>query len=480
MRPAGITISEYSEPSSDFTVLSLNRRVGELLSTAFPQPVWVRGEIAETSRTNARGHTYFSLVEPSPDGMGQPLAVIDCALFAGSRPSIVRTFAREGQVFQLTEGMNIRIQGRITLWDKGGRYQLIVNDVDPSWTMGNQAKKLRRLVDKLRQEGTLQANGELDLPLAALNVGLITAHGSAAEQDFIQGLKDSRYPFRVHIAYAPMQGSGTTQGVIDSFNRLLTIPDIDAVVLTRGGGSSTDLAWFNDEHIAGVISQVPWPVISAIGHETDTTLPDFVSHTSVKTPTQAADFLVNRIADLIGNIDSLAVVLHRAASRSTASARNRLSTAAAVLSRSGRLVFSVQKREINSLANWLIRSTGISISASSGKLERCGSSFKKSLRTGNIRRLGKELNSIERGLASSVSRKLEIDLMRIENLEAAVKGNNPERLYRKGWATVLGKDGKLLRSIKDTAIRENIEVILRDGSLLAKTEKIIPGRTDNE
>jgi exodeoxyribonuclease VII large subunit len=411
--------------------------------------------------------------------MGQPLAVIDCALFAGSRPSIVRAFAREGQVFQLTEGMTIRIQGRITLWDKGGRYQLIVNDIDPSWTMGNQAKRLRRLVDKLRQEGILQANGELAMPIAPLNVGLITAHGSAAEQDFIQGLKDSRYPFSVHTAYAPMQGNGTTQGVIDSFNRLLTVPDIDAVVLTRGGGSSTDLAWFNDEHIAGVISQVPWPVISAIGHETDTTLPDFVSHTSVKTPTHAADFLVNRMADLLGNIDSLAVVLHRAASRSAAAARERFSTVAAVLSRSGRLIFSVQNQEMNTLQNWLVKSTGISISAASGRLERRGNSFEKVLKTGNIRRLGKELNSLEWELASSVLRKLEISLMRIENLEAVVKGNNPERLYRKGWATVRGKNGKLLRSIKDTAIKEKIEVTLRDGSLMAKTEKIIPGRTDN-
>ena len=141
VKPAGNTISDYSDVASDFTVLSLNGRVSELLTTAFPQPVWVRGEIAEVSRTNARGHTYFRLVEPSPDGMGQPLAVIDCALFSGSRLPVVREFARIGQVFQLNEGMSIRIQGRVTLWDKGGRYQLIVENVDPAWTMGNQALK---------------------------------------------------------------------------------------------------------------------------------------------------------------------------------------------------------------------------------------------------------------------------------------------------------------------------------------------------
>ena len=480
MRPAGNTISDYSDIPSDFTVLSLNRRVSELLSTAFPQPVWVRGEIAEVSDSNARGHTYFRLVEPSPDGMGQPLAVIDCALFAGSRPLIVRSFARAGEVFQLTEGMTLRIGGRITLWDKGGRYQLIVEQIDPTWTMGDQANRLRKLVDKLRKDGILEMNAELHMPLAPLNIGLITAQGSAAEQDFLQGLKESKYPFRIFAAYAPMQGDGTTRGVIESFNRLLPVPDLHAVVLTRGGGSATDLAWFNDEHIAGVISQVPWPVISAIGHETDTTLPDYASHTSVRTPTHAANFLVNRIADLAGNIDSLAVMLHRTASRGVARARERLSSTAAVLLRSGRLIFRTQKQEINTLENWLVRGAQSTISSASRRLERCDSSLTSALKTGTLKRLEKELNSLERTLASSVFRRLEMCSMHLQNLEAAVTGNSPQRLYRKGWATVRGSNGELLRSISDTSVKEEVEVTLRDGSLSARIERIAPGRTDNE
>ncbi len=480
MRPAGNTISDYSDISSDFTVLSLNRRVSELLSTAFPQPVWVRGEIAEVSDSNARGHTYFRLIEPSPDGMGQPLALIDCALFAGTRPLVVRQFARAGEVFQLTEGMTLRIGGRITLWDKGGRYQLIVEQIDPSWTMGDQAHRLRRLVDKLRKDGILEINSELRMPLAPLNIGLITAQGSAAEQDFVQGLKESQYPFSVFAAYAPMQGDGTTRGVIDAFNRLLAVPDIEVVVLSRGGGSSTDLAWFNDEHIAGVISQVPWPVISAIGHETDTTLPDYASHTSVRTPTRAANYLVNRIADLMLNIDSLAVMLHRAASRGAARARERLSSTAAVLLRSGMMIFRTQRQEISALENWLVRGARSSITATSSGLERCGNSLASALKTGTLRRHEKELNSLERTLTLSVSRRLEMCSMRLANLCAAVTGNSPQRLYRKGWATVRGRNGELLRSISDTTIKEKIEVTLRDGSLSARIERITPGRTDNE
>jgi len=479
-RQAGITISDYSETTSDFTVLSLNRRADELLSSAFPAPVWVRGEIAEVSRVNARGHTYFRLVEPSHDGMGQPLAVIDCALFAGNRPSIVRAFAREGQLFEVSEGMTIRISGRVTIWDKGGRYQLIVESIDPSWTMGDQAKKLRRLVDSLKQDGVLQANGELDMSPAPLNIGLITARDSAAEQDFLQSLIDSRFPFSIYAAYAPMQGKGTAQGVIDSFNRLLEVPELDAIVLTRGGGSSTDLAWFNDKHIALIISQVPWPVISAIGHETDTTLPDFAAHTAVKTPTQAADYLINRLADLTGNIDSLAAILHRSVSRGVAAAQEVLSARMAVLSRSGRLVFRAQRKEILTLQNWLVRSTRAAVSAASARLSRRGISLSKVLDAGNIQRFDRQINSLNRELASSLSRRFEIAHMRLKALETAAEASNPDKLYRKGWATVRTGNGELLRSISDTAAGEAILVTLRDGSLHARTERIFSERTDDE
>jgi len=478
VKPVENTISEYSDLSSDFTVLSLNRRVSELLSTAFPQPVWVRGEIAQTSGN--RGHTYFRLIEPSPDGMGQPLALIDCTLFAGNRPLIVREFARTGQVFQLSEGMSIRVLGNVALWDKAGRYQLIVSMIDPSWDIGNQAQRLRKLVDKLRQEGILRANAELDMPLVPLNIGLITATESAAEQDFLQSLKESKYPFRVYTVYAPMQGSGTTQGVINSFNRLLSIPNLDVVVLTRGGGSSTDLAWFNDEHIAGVISQVPWPVISAIGHETDTTLPDFVSHTTLKTPTRAAAFLVDRVTDFLSDINSLAILLDRSASGRIASANRILSATAAVLLKSGKSVFSVQKKEISAARNLLTMSLRNAVSTASRILEVRENSLAKVIETGKIRILRRELEPLEREFISSVLRKIKVNFMRLEYLEATVTANSPEILYRKGWATVRAADGKLLRSIRDTAINAGIEITLKDGSLLAETKEIIPGRKDNE
>ncbi len=144
------------------------------------------------------------------------------------------------------------------------------------------------------------------------------------------------------------------------------------------------------------------------------------------------------------------------------------------------MIFRTQRQEINTLENWLLRGAHSSITAASGRLERCGTSLESVLKTGTLKRLEKELISLERTLGLSVSRRLEMCSMHLQNLEAAVTGNSPQRLYRKGWATVRDKDGELLRSISDTSIKEMIEVTLRDGSLSAEIERITPGRTDNE
>lgn len=436
--------------------------------------------MAEVSRANARGHTYFRLCEPSPGGMGQPLAVIDCALFAGNRPDVVRSFAREGQVFQLMEGMTLRVQGRVSLWDRGGRYQLIVEAVDPSWSMGDQARKLRRLVDKLRREGVLEANSELSMPLAPLRVGLITSRDSAAAQDFLQSLIESRYPFRVYAAWASMQGENTAGSVIEAFNRLLGVGELDAVVLTRGGGSSTDLAWFNDERIAGVISQVPWPVVSGIGHETDTTLPDFAAHTSVKTPTRCAEFLINRLADFAANVDALASILHRSATRRTAAAREKLASLAAVLSRSGKVAFRLERRQLETYGDLLARGARSSITRTRSTLEGLETALFRLPETGRIGKLERELDGLQRSLVTSAGHRLSLASARLESLEASVRGNDPGRLYRRGWATVRNSSGELVRSIEDTSLKELLLITLRDGAIHARTEKVVPEGSDDE
>lgn len=284
--------------SREYTILELNSTVSRILDDGFPEVFWIRGVITGLRRQSARGHTYFQLADPAPDG-GQSPAVVDCALYAGDRAAIAIEAGRQGGVLDLENNTEVRILARVNFWERAGRFQLVMKGFDPHFAGSSSAIHLQKLLSKLSLEGILEENGTLPFPVLPLTIGLVTARDSAAERDFVKTLEESGYPFRVFVAGAVMQGSRTAESVCGAFNSLLSsavCSELDAVVLTRGGGSQTDLAWFNQEEIARTIAQVPWPVISAIGHEIDSTLPDFTAHTRAKTPTHAATILVDATA----------------------------------------------------------------------------------------------------------------------------------------------------------------------------------------
>jgi exodeoxyribonuclease VII large subunit len=436
--------------SGDFTVLGLNTRVHDLLETAFPYPVWLRGEVSSTPRPNSRGHTYFQLIDPDPSG-GQPVASLDCVLFAGTRAQAVRDFAREGSDFRLEAGMAVRVLGNVDVWPPGGRYQFVVQAVDPAWTSGEEARRLRRLLEKLTETGVLGENSTLAMPRVPLRIGLVTAENSAACRDFVQTLAESGLPFTVYAAWSAVQGKDTSASVTAAFNALLGVPDLDVAVLTRGGGSATDLNWFNDEAIAITISQLPWPVISGIGHETDTTLPDYAAHTRAKTPTHAASILVDRVADFLGDMEGLAAQLARSAIPCIRTASERLKGLAS------RLGLHASHRL--HLARTALRGVGGSVS-----VDTLG------------RRLAARatvLDTLAWRLGTGASVRIRDLQLVLERLSSEIEKRDPGRMLELGWALVRkGRQGGLLTSVKSVSPSEEIDVTMRDGSLTAKVTEV--------
>ena len=466
------TVSKSTE-ANDLSVEELNRKVSSLLETAFPYPVWVRGEIAGNPRPGRRGHAYFQLVEPSEDG-GFPRASVDCALFAGSRASIVRQFARIGEPFDLKEGMSIRVLGRVNLWPKAGRYQLVISAIDAAWSQGTQALRLKRLAEKLRREGVLGLNGRLSLPRLPLRVGLVTSKDSAASRDFLQTLAESRYPFQVFAAWAWMQGERTGSSVSSSLRRLASIDDLDAVVLTRGGGSTTDLGWLNDEEIARAIAHSPHPVVSGIGHEIDTTLPDLTASVRAKTPTQAAAILVDSVAGFEADLDSLGRMLERSALPALRSEASRLRSAASSLARAVHLRCGGASAAVDRQLAALIRDTKRLAQGSyrlvDRRLERLGdANLSKRLRNRRS-----QLEEVRKALGNGVRALLASHGLRLEKLAGLAESRDPERALALGWAIARHADGRLVESVGELSPGDVIDVRLRDGSLSARTEDIRP------
>lgn len=419
-----------------------------MLSMAFPEPVWVRGVVALGKKGGRTGHIYFQIADPCPEGDQTPAAA-DCALFAGDRIRIARELGRQGFQLEIEDGMEARFQVSPSIYERNGRFSYIVRGFDPEYTGAASTLHLKRLVEKLQKEGVLGENGELPFPDLPLRVGLVTAENSAASEDFLQTLRESNYPFEVFTSWAPMQGEETARGVTGALVRLIGIPLLDVAVITRGGGSATDLAWFNDERIARTIAQLPFPVISGIGHETDMTLPDFAAHTRAKTPTHAAMIIVDRVASFSDAVENTALRLHRAAAPKLSLERLKLSQLSASLTeRASRPSF--KRLAVLSRATALIQGRVLP-------------------RVSGLNRLLDQLSS---RLAGSASELIASRAALMNGMESVVSRRDPGKILALGWAIAVAPDGRPLGSVGSVQPNDKVSLRLSDGKLHTRVEKV--------
>lgn len=276
----------------------------EFLGEAF-SAVWVAGE-AQRVRPSARGHVYFELVEKGE--RDEIVGKLDAVIWKGDFLKVQRLLAASQQ--KLVDGVQIRCRGGLDFYAPSGRLQLCVREVDPAFTLGLLERRRRETLAALTAAGLLEANRALPLAELPLAIALITSHGSAAYHDFLSGLIESGYGFRVTFFHAAMQGKEAEREVVSALRALQSLR-IDAAVLIRGGGSRTDLAAFDSRAIAEAIARAPFPVLTGLGHEIDRAIADLTAHSAFKTPTKVAEFLIERMA----RADQAVADLRRALSR---------------------------------------------------------------------------------------------------------------------------------------------------------------------
>ena len=289
-----------------FSVGELNHAIAEALVDAFPRQIWVRGEIQQFHKSR-NGHAYFELVEKD-GGRDRVRAVLRVALFRGEVPGVNRALEEVPGV-RLTDGVEVRIRGRVDFYPPVGRLQLVMNGIDPVFTVGRLAADRERVIRTLAGEGVLRANAALELAPVPLRIGLVTSGGSAAYHDFLEELGASGHAFRVAHVDVRVQGGAASRRIAFALRRLAQL-ELDAIVLVRGGGARSDLAAFDSEIVARAITEMPVPVLTGIGHEVDRTVADEVAHTCCKTPTAAAGVLVSHVDDFCAR---LARISHRVA-----------------------------------------------------------------------------------------------------------------------------------------------------------------------
>lgn len=292
------------------TVAALQKLIGAGLEEKLPGWYLVAGEIAEIS-VNRSGHCYMTLVDREADSDGgfarKVTAKIQTTIWANTY-RVIRPFFEgvTGDTFR--EGMSVLVKGRVQYSSLYGLSFNIV-DIDPTYTVGAAELERQKTIDRLKSEGLLELNGDLQLAIVPNRLAIISAAGAAGYGDFMEHLQENGYGFRFKTTLfeSPMQGAEAPAGVISALERIYERADeFDAVLILRGGGSAFDLSCFDDYEMAANIAQFPLPVLTAIGHDRDFHVADMVAYMYVKTPTALADWFVDHFCRLDNNIDSLA------------------------------------------------------------------------------------------------------------------------------------------------------------------------------
>ena len=286
------------------TLLELNGRVKSTLQFEMPDAYWVQAEISAIS-PSGQGHCYLELVQKDTTGR---------TFLAKAKANVWRnTWLKLKPYFEaetgesLKVGMKVLLQVTVTFHEVYG-YSLVVQDIDPTYTMGDMARRRKEILDQLAKDGVLGLNRELEIPVLPQRIAVISSATAAGYGDFRNQLANNVYGFQFYVKLfqAAMQGDDVERSVIAALDAVAArMGDFDVVVIIRGGGAVSELSCFDSYNLAFNIANFPLPVITGIGHERDDTVADVVAHTKVKTPTAAAEFIINRVFDAAQVLETL-------------------------------------------------------------------------------------------------------------------------------------------------------------------------------
>ncbi len=440
----------------------ISRILARTVSRAFPDDVWVEGEIRDLKRPPV-GHVYFTLVDPAADA--EPVPALPVTLFAPDRDAVNRILTRSGAM-RMTDGVHVRIRGRVNHYAPRGTVQLRMTWIDTDYTVGKLAAERRALLQRLEAAGHMVRNARRPVPLVPLRIGLVTSAGSAAHADFIGELTASGYAFHLLEADVRVQGPDAPTS-IEAALAALGRHEPDLVAVVRGGGAQTDLAAFDTERVALAIAAAPFPVFTGIGHEIDTTVADHVAGRNLKTPTACAQAIVGIMqvfeARLTGIEQGLGPRIDRLVRRVSAEAsvaERRLSTAV-------RLRLSAHDAAVSRRVARLRTRTPRTIEGAAARVGAVAARVEPASRTA-VAGGARGVDAAMRRLRLAAPRVIVQEERRLDADAAVLRAHEPDRMLARGWSLTYGPGGRLVRD-KDDVVPGDTLRTRTAGGIIAST-----------
>lgn len=285
-----------------YTLFELNNLVRQTIEQTLSEEYWLEAELSEARQVN--GHCYMELVEKD-DLHNTPMAKASAKCWRGTWSRILPKFMTVTGA-QPRAGMKVLMKVYPQFHEAYG-FSWIVTDIDPTYTLGDMARRRMEIIKTLKDEGVFDLNKQLSFPMFAQRIAVISSATAAGYGDFCDQLANNPYGFAFTATLFPatMQGEGVEQSIIARLNGIYDcVEDFDCVVIIRGGGASSDLSGFDSLPLAENIANFPLPVITGIGHDRDETIADMVAHSRVKTPTAAAALLIDNLCDTAARIQN--------------------------------------------------------------------------------------------------------------------------------------------------------------------------------
>jgi len=431
-----------------YTILELNNTVKALVKDTFPGYVWVFGEVQDLKADRNRRHIYFSLVQKDPE-TEQIAAGATAVIFAGRKLQIFNRFKEADSGFELKNDIEIKLLCEVDFYPRMGKVSLIAIDVDPMYTLGKIAQNRQKIIEDLKKRGLLERNKLVSIPEVPLKIGLITACDSAAYHDFTNELKLSGFGFKVLACNCRMQGEFTEKEVIRALRYFNSLgpQELDAVVITRGGGSSADLSYFDSKKIAEEVAFSGLAVISALGHQINTSVTDMAANTFCKTPTKAAQFLAERVRAFMEEINSLEENILEKAVELTQDNKKELQNVTVRIDSMLSRYFRFHHQELLEQKHTALNYLKVYLSNKRHELDMSLENLK--FYSGKI---------LEHGSES------------LKHFQDKVKLLDPKNVLKRGYSITF-KGEKALKSVKDVEINENIKTVLYDGSFTSEVKE---------
>lgn len=426
------------------SLVEFNRRIGGLLHDASVQRCWVVAETSDVRQSG--GHCYLELVQKDAQ-TGQTLARMRGIVWASVYARLRCEFERAtGQPF--ASGMNVMVEVSANFHEQYG-LSVVITGINPTYTLGDMARQRLEILNRLRREGIIDMNKQLPWADVAQRVAVISAAGAAGYGDFMNQLHNNPSGIKFYTCLFPavMQGQNTVTSVIAALERINDYADLfDCVVIIRGGGSTSDLNSFDNYDLAANVAQFPLPVICGIGHDRDNTVVDSVASVRVKTPTAAAEWLLDRAQSALDHVNALTDMVVDSATQMLSGARQQLAYFTSGIPLMADNIVVRHRARLQQIA------AAIPVVAAR-----------------RIDGAGKDLAFASQRVAMAARQCVANERQRVTGLEKQVELLSPDRVLRRGYSLTL-RDGYVVTSASSLRAGDSLVTRFADGERTSVVE----------